>query len=106
MKSIFKWCPYTLAVQKCITLINGNNKIDKPKDSKIIGYKNGIKMGRNITLVGVFCPFFWYTLISGKSTTIILMNAMHSGIVIVIGILVMLLSYLALLNYQNSNKNK
>lgn len=59
-------------------------KSDPPNDDEkhLIG---GIKTGRNIALVGVFCPIFWLSLFTGASGSVLLFDAIHSSIVIFIG---------------------
>ena len=49
-----------------------------------------VKLGRNIALIGVFCPFFWMALFSGASRDVVYFNAMHSGIVIAIGYVILI----------------
>lgn len=46
------------------------------------------KAGRNIALIGLFCPFFWYALFTGASKSELTFHAIHSSIVILIGIVV------------------
>jgi hypothetical protein len=52
------------------------------------------KAGRNIALLGLFCPFFWYALLTGASRDTLLFHATHSGIVFLIGLSIMLASEL------------
>ena len=46
------------------------------------------KAGRNIALIGLFCPFFWYALFTGASKGELTFHAIHSSIVFLIGIVV------------------
>jgi hypothetical protein len=50
------------------------------------------KAGRNIALLGLFCPFFWYALFTGASKEVVIMHATHSGIVLLIGIVIIFVS--------------
>jgi len=50
------------------------------------------RSGASIALLGLFCPFFWIALLSGASKGEILFHATHSGIVILIGIVMILAS--------------
>ncbi|WP_435234616.1 hypothetical protein ACR30L_12650 [Psychromonas sp. PT13] len=51
------------------------------------------KAGRNIALLGLFCPFFWFSLVSGANLSTVLFHAAHSGIVFLMGIVIMLVSF-------------
>ena len=106
IKSAVKACPYTLVGKTCVSAINGKSSPIKTESNKILAYKSNIKTGRNIMLVGVFCPFFWYAVLSGASTNFILLNATHSGIVIAIGLLIIAINYFALLYYKGNNVKK
>ena len=59
-------------------------------------YRDGITLGRNIALIGFFCPIFWISLIMGAEESTIVFNLIHSGIVFGIGLLVMLVNYIRL----------
>lgn len=48
--------------------------------------------GAGIALLGLFCPFFWIALLGGAGKGELLFHATHSGIVILIGIVMMLAS--------------
>lgn len=50
-----------------------------------------VKHGAIITLLGIFCPFFWIALFSGASNSVKIFHAAHSGVVIMIGITIMIL---------------
>jgi len=50
------------------------------------------KAGRNIALLGFFCPFFWYALFTGARKEVLIMHAVHSGIVFSIGIVIIFIS--------------
>jgi hypothetical protein len=61
----------------------------------------GTRQGATITLLGIFCPFFWISLFSGASHSTKLFHATHSGIVILIGIVTMIIGA-----YNSSKKGK
>lgn len=42
--------------------------------------------GACIALLGLFCPFFWIALLSGASKGEVMFHALHSGVVVCIGI--------------------
>jgi len=47
---------------------------------------DGVKMGRNIALIGLLCPFFWVALFSGADAAKVRFNAIHSGGVVLVGL--------------------
>ncbi|HML31985.1 hypothetical protein [Sporomusa sphaeroides] len=63
------------------------NKVISDRESELAAR---VKSGRNIALIGVFCPFFWFSLFFGAPLDVVYFNAVHSGIVIVIGLGLML----------------
>ena len=56
------------------------------------GLSEQTKAGRNIALLGFFCPFFWYALLTGASREVVIMHAIHSSIVLLIGIVIIFVS--------------
>ncbi|AFV01155.1 MULTISPECIES: hypothetical protein [unclassified Dehalobacter] len=93
LKAFATYCPYCLAGKKVVQVASGKNKLKKKnnpteKEKNLIG---GIKMGKYIAIIGVFCPFFWISLLTGASIEMIRFNAIHSGIVILIGFVIMLI---------------
>ena len=82
MDKLSKWCAYTHIFKLFRTLANGEKLSEQAKT------------GRNIALLGLFCPFFWYALLSGAQTSTVIMHATHSGIVFLIGVVIMVLSLL------------
>ncbi|MFB9055303.1 hypothetical protein ACFFU9_00965 [Mariniflexile ostreae] len=104
-KSIVRACPYSLIGRKCMDVVHGKPKTTKKSSDKIQALKKGVKTGRNISLVGVFCPFFWYAILSGASKDFIIFNAIHSGIVVGLGLVVLSVNYLALYAYTKPKEN-
>lgn len=51
------------------------------------------RTGKNIALLGIFCPFFWYALFTGASTSELIFHATHSSIVFLIGLAIILVSF-------------
>ncbi len=49
------------------------------------GASEQIQMGRNIALLGLFCPLFWISLLSGAEPSTIALHGIHSGVVFLIG---------------------
>lgn len=87
-------CPYTILGKKAIQVAKGekSNTVNCNKghiNEREQALQQRVKTGRNIALIGVFCPFFWFSVISGASSGKILFNGIHSGIVILIGLIIM-----------------
>ncbi len=51
------------------------------------------KVGRNIALLGFFCPLFWIALFSGTRGSHLFFHATHSGIVFLIGVVIMIIGF-------------
>lgn len=84
-------CPYTMVGKKVVQSVRGK----RGETSKMISDRETeltarVKTGRNIVLIGVFCPFFWFSLLSGATIDKVYFNAAHSGIVVAIGLVLML----------------
>ena len=88
-KSLFNACPYTMAGKKCVEVAIGKN-VSQKHGSKYEQGKVGLKLGRNIALMGFFCPIFWVSLFSGADKDTLVFNAWHSGVVLMLGVIVML----------------
>ncbi|QKV18991.1 hypothetical protein [Oricola thermophila] len=48
--------------------------------------------GACVMLLGVFCPFFWIALFTGASRSETIFHATHSGVVILIGVIMFLIA--------------
>jgi len=81
LSKLSQWCAYTHLYKLLKTLIKGEKLSEQTK------------AGRNIALLGLFCPFFWYALLSGAQTSTVIMHATHSGIVFLIGVAIMAFSF-------------
>ncbi len=83
-------CPYALVGKKLL-----GDKQDQqagappPAAHEAQRIIHKIRLGRNIALIGVFCPFFWISLLSGAPRNIVEFNAAHSGLVVLAGGLIM-----------------
>jgi len=100
-KAVVQSCPYTLVGKSCVEAVKRKSVTPKktPKNSSL--YKKGMQTGRNIALVGVFCPFLWYSILSGGTRDFIILNAIHSGIIVCIGGVVAGINYIALQHAQS-----
>ena len=72
-----KWCAYSHIFKILSALMN------KGEISELT------RTGRNIALLGLFCPFFWYALLTGASKAVLTFHATHSAIVFLLGIVIM-----------------
>lgn len=100
-KSIIKACPYSLLGKKCVDLFKEKPSTVKHLKEKKQVLKTGIKTGRNISLVGMFCPFLWYSILSGASPDFILLNVLHSGIIVGFGLVISSVNYVLFLCFNN-----
>lgn len=83
IRKLSKWCAYSHLYRLLLSITRGDKLSEQGK------------AGRNIALLGLFCPFFWYALLSGAQTSTVMMHAAHSGIVFLIGVVIMAFSFLA-----------
>lgn len=75
-----KWCAYSYIFKVFSIFIN----------DKHISVQ--IQSGKRIALLGLFCPFFWYALLTGAPKLELMFHATHSGIVFLIGIAIICVS--------------
>lgn len=84
VKSIFynvsKFCAYSHMFKVLSILKNGEDMSSQ------------MRTGRNIALLGIFCPLFWYALFTGASTSELIFHATHSSIVFLIGVVIIFVS--------------
>lgn len=80
INNITKWCAYSHMFKVFLTLLNGGDISEQTR------------AGRNIAVLGLLCPFFWYALFTGASKAELIMHATHSGVVFLIGIVIMFCS--------------
>ena len=80
LNKLSKFCAYSHIYKLIKDLLNNRDISEQTKT------------GRNIALLGFFCPFFWYALFSGAPQNELLVHASHSGIVLLVGLVIMVLS--------------
>jgi hypothetical protein len=80
LSGISKWCAYSQMYRLLLALFNGAE------------WSEQTKVGRNIALLGIFCPFFWFALFSGANSSVLTFHACHSSIVFLIGVVIMIIS--------------
>lgn len=52
------------------------------------------RTGRSLVAVGLMCPFFWVAFLTGANPSIVRINALHSGLMILLGFAAMAMSKL------------
>lgn len=65
------------------------NETDTPGKkitNREIELKSKIKIGYGIMLIGVFCPIFWISYLSGARGNELMFNAVHSFLVCIFGL--------------------
>ena len=81
-------CPYTMLGKKILRFLRRETDTpQEPLTNREIYLKSKVKIGFGIMLIGVFCPIFWFSFLSGARGNEIMFNAVHSGIVILFGLM-------------------
>ena len=86
VRSLFSYCPYTMAGKKVLRIARGEPVRSSPPTNREIYLKSQIKIGYGIMFVGILCPIFWFSYLSGARGEELMFNAIHSGIVILFGL--------------------
>lgn len=77
IQKISQWCAYSHLVKL------GRNIIYRRDVSDLV------TKGRNLMLLGIFCPFFWVALFIGSDKATLIFHAAHSSIVFLAGAVIM-----------------
>lgn len=101
--SLFSYCPYTMAGKKILRVARGEPVRSAPPSNRELYLKSQIKIGYGIMLIGIFCPIFWFSYLSGARGDELMINAIHSGLVILFG-LAFVLIYRFQLHREQSGK--
>lgn len=81
-------CPYTMLGKKILRFLRRETATpQEPLTNREIYLKSKVKIGFGIMLIGVFCPIFWFSFFSGARGNELMFNAVHSGIVILFGLM-------------------
>lgn len=84
---IFSNCPYTMLFKKTIRMFRGERWVTRTEMNDRERYLLGrVRLGQGIALVGIFCPIFWISLLTGFNRKELYFNAIHSGIVVLSGL--------------------
>jgi hypothetical protein len=95
-------CPYTMLGKKILRILRRETGTpDESLTNRELHLKSQIKIGLGIMLIGVFCPIFWFSFLSE-----LMFNAIHSGIVILFGLLYFAAYRIQLQNEQAQVKHK
>ena len=85
-----------MLVRKVVRVVRGDLIIpDELLTNRELYLNSKIKIGYGIMLIGVFCPFFWFALLSGAQDNDLIFYATHSFIVILFGV-----AYMAIYRVQ------
>ncbi|WP_417240429.1 hypothetical protein [Celeribacter halophilus] len=79
MKRLLNLCPYTHLWRA------GKRAVVERK------LPDSARPGAFVTLLGLFCPFFWLALFTGASRSELTFHAIHSGVVMLIGVILLVI---------------
>lgn len=99
VKRVLGYCPYCIVGKQVADKVSSKKTAEKKSESVDNSEKRLIermRTGRNVALIGVFCPIFWVSLFMGASGSVLLLNAIHSSIFIGIGITYSLINFIIL----------
>ena len=100
-------CPYTMLGKKILRFLRGETGThNEPLTNRELYLKNQIKIGSGIMLIGIFCPIFWFSYLSGARGNDLMFNAVHSLIVILLGLLYFTIYQIQLRNEQAQGKHR
>ena len=100
-------CPYTMLGKKILQFLRGETGThNELLTNRELYLKNQIKIGSGIMLIGVFCPIFWFSYLSGARGNDLMFNAVHSLIVILFGLLYFAIYWIQLQKEQVQGKPK
>ena len=100
-------CPYTMLGKKILQFLRGETGThNELLTNRELYLKNQIKIGSGIMLIGIFCPIFWFSYLSGARGNDLMFNAVHSLIVILFGLLYFAIYWIQLQKEQVQGKPK
>jgi len=103
IKRILGYCPYCIIGKQVVNKVSSNKVVRKKSEQNAHSEKRlieGMKTGRNIALIGVFCPIFWLSLFMGESVSVLLFNAVHSSLFIFLGGTYFLINFIKFRKHQ------
>lgn len=106
IRYLISCCPYTIIGKKILRFLRRETGTpDESLTNRELHLKSQIKIGFGIMLIGVFCPIFWLSYLSGARGNDLMFNAVHSGIVILFGLLYFATYRIQLRNEQVQGKH-
>jgi hypothetical protein len=107
VRYLISCCPYTMVGKKILQFLRDETGTTHGLVTNREYYlKSQIRIGYGIMLIGVFCPIFWFSFLSGARGNELMFNAIHSGIVILFGLLYFASYRIQLLNEQAQRSRK
>jgi hypothetical protein len=109
VRYLISCCPYTMIGKKILQFLRGETGTTYGLVTNREYYlKSQIRIGYGIMLIGIFCPIFWFSFLSGARGNELMFNAIHSGVVILFGLLYFASYRIQLLNElaQRSRKGQ
>ncbi|PWR70940.1 hypothetical protein [Methanospirillum lacunae] len=100
--SIFSYCPYTMLGKKILWSLQGKKtQSSESLKNRETYLKSKNTFGLGIILIGVFCPIFWISLLTGAEGEELIRSGINSLLVVLFGIF-----YIAYHHLQIRKKNK
>ena len=94
-------CPYTMLGKKILQFLRGETGTPfEQNTNREIQLKTNIKIGYGIMLIGIFCPIFWFSFLSGARGNELMFNAVHSSLVFLFGLGFVIIYRIQLRNEQ------
>jgi hypothetical protein len=100
-------CPYTMLGRKVLQFLRGETGTPLEQNTnREIQLKSNIKIGYGIMLIGIFCPIFWISFLSGARGNELMFNAVHSFLVFLFGLGFVIIFRIQLRNEQAREFNE
>ena len=100
-------CPYTMLGKKVLQFLRGETGTPLEQNTnREIQLQSTIKIGYGIMLIGIFCPIFWISFLSGARGNELMFNAVHSSLVFLFGLGFVIMYRIQLRNEQAREFNE
>lgn len=104
---LFSCCPFTMLGQKILGFLRGETGTPhEPLTNRELYLQGQVKTGFGIMLIGIFCPIFWFSVLSGTRGNELMFNAICSSIVILFGFMYIAIYRIQLRNEQVGRSNE
>lgn len=98
---VISCCPYSMLGKKILRFLRGEKgTTPEPLTNRELYFQGQVKIGFGIMLIGVFCPIFWFSFLTGARGNELMFNAIHSSIVILLGLIYFAANQIQLRNEQ------